>query len=88
MSHDNIDGVIEELFESILCRCQIGFETSMKCSDFIFDCVNLLYCKCHKKNSNRGGSSVVPLNWTKLKNSTINYIIKSNNKYFQYVTLQ
>ena len=56
MSYDKIDGVIEELFESILCRCQIGFETSMKCSDFIFDCVNLLYCKCHKINSNRGGS--------------------------------
>ena len=56
--------------------------------DFIFDCANLLYCECHKINFNRGGSYVIPLNWTKNKKSTINYIVKNNNKCFQYVTLQ
>ena len=27
-------------------------------SDFIFDCVNLLYYKCHKLNLNRSGSNI------------------------------
>ena len=30
----------------------IGF-TSMKCSEFVFDCVHLLYYKLHKINSDR-----------------------------------
>ena len=37
------DEVNEELFKSLLERYQIGFETSMKGSEFIFNCVNLLY---------------------------------------------
>ena len=48
MSHDKADDVIKELFESLLSRYQIGLKTSMNGSDFIFDCVNLLYYKCHK----------------------------------------
>ena len=44
------DEVIEELFESFLNRYQIGLETSVRGSDFIFDCVHLLYCKCRKIN--------------------------------------
>ena len=43
MINDKADGVIEELFQSILFRYQIGSETSMTFSDFIFDCVYLLY---------------------------------------------
>ena len=46
----NPDETIEELFDSALSRYQISLETQMKESDFIFDCVNLLYCKCHKIN--------------------------------------
>ena len=34
--------MIEELFKSLLNRYQIGLETSMKSSDFLFDFVNLL----------------------------------------------
>ena len=45
MIYDNTDEVIEELFESILNRYQIELETSMRGSDFIFDCVHLLYYK-------------------------------------------
>ena len=48
MINDKVDEVIEELFQSLLPRYQIGLETSMKDSDFIFDCVHLLYHKCHK----------------------------------------
>ena len=38
------------------CRYQIRLKTSMKGSDFIFDCVHLLYYKCHKINFKRSGS--------------------------------
>ena len=41
--HDKVDEVIEEPFESLHSRYQIELETSIKRSDFIFDCVNLLY---------------------------------------------
>ena len=52
MRHDKADKVIEELFGSILSRYQIGLETSMKGSNFIFDYVILLNSKCHKINLN------------------------------------
>ena len=42
MIYDNADAVIEELFES-LNRYQIGLRRSIRGSDFIFDCVHLLY---------------------------------------------
>ena len=48
MINDKADEVIEERFESFVNSYQIGLETSMRGSDFIFDCVHLLYCKCHK----------------------------------------
>ena len=41
MIYDKGDEVIEELFESLFNTYQIGFKTSVKSSDFIFDCVNL-----------------------------------------------
>ena len=40
--------LLKKLFEPLLNRYQIGLETSMRVSDFIFDCVHLLYCICHK----------------------------------------
>ena len=50
MINDKPDEVIEKRFESLLNTYQIGLETSMRSNDFIFDCVNLLYYKCHKTN--------------------------------------
>ena len=55
MSDDKADQVLEERFESILSRYQIGLETSVKGSDSIFNCVHLLYYKCYKINPNLGG---------------------------------
>ena len=46
--------VTEEHFESLLNRYQIALKTLMKGIDFIFDCVHLLYYKCHKINPIRG----------------------------------
>ena len=48
----------------------------MKGSDFVFDHIYLLYCKCHKTNWNRGGSYTDSLDWIKNKKATINYINK------------
>ena len=58
MIHDFADEVIEERFQSLLYRYQIGLETSMRGSDFTFDCVHLLYYKCYKVNPNRGISYI------------------------------
>ena len=56
MIRDKADEVIKLLFESPLCRYQIGLDTSMKGDHFIFDCVYLLYYEFHKINLNRGRS--------------------------------
>ena len=72
------DEVIEELSESLLSRYQIGSETSIKGSEFVFDFVHLLYCKCYKSP-----------NWIKNKKATVNPINKKDNKCFQYtITLE
>ena len=42
MSNDKADELKEDLFASLLSRYQIGLETSMKRSDFIFG-----YCTFH-----------------------------------------
>ena len=50
------DEFIEKSFESCLNRYQNNSEKSMKSGAFVLNCVNLLYYKCYKINSNRGGS--------------------------------
>ena len=55
MINDKADEVIEELFQSFLSRNQIRLEISIRGSDFIFDCVHLLYYKCHKINYKQVG---------------------------------
>ena len=65
--NNKADEVIEELFQSPLLKFQIGLETSMKGSDFTFDCVHLLYYKCHKLNFKRGGSYIDSPNWIRNK---------------------
>ena len=50
MLYDNANEVVIKHFESLLSRNEIGLQTSMRGSDFIFDSVQLLYYKCHKIN--------------------------------------
>ena len=57
----------------------------MRDSNFIFDCVHLLYYQFHKLNVKRGGSYIDSLDWTSSKKATINSISKKENKYFQYI---
>ena len=56
--YDKADEVIQDLFQSPFSKYQIGLEISMKGRDFIFDCVNVLYHKCHKIYLKRSGSYI------------------------------
>ena len=42
MINDKADEFIEKLFESHLCRYQIGLEALLEDSDFIFYCVYIV----------------------------------------------
>ena len=43
MVNDKPDEVTEKLFKLLLNRYQVGLETSIRGSDFIFDCTHLLH---------------------------------------------
>ena len=84
MTYNNVNEVIKEIFKSPLPGYQIGLETSMRGSDFIFDGVNLLYYKCHKINFKRGGLRIDSPDWIKkAKKTTINPKNK-DDKCFRY----
>ena len=55
MIKDKADEITTEPLQSLLFgyRYQIEMKTSMGSSDFIFDCVHLLYYECHKINLKR-----------------------------------
>ena len=65
MLNGKADEVIEELFDSFIKEYQNGLQKSMRLSDFIFDCVHLLYYKCHKINPNHGRWSTDYPDWIK-----------------------
>ena len=54
----------------------------MKRKEFVHDYVQLLYYKCRKVNSNRGGSHIDSPDWIKNKKATISPINKKDNKCF------
>ena len=70
--NDKAHEVIEIFFGSFFNRYQIGFEISMRISDFIFDCVHLLHCKCHR--------NVFWTRWTIYRFPWLDKKLKSNNK--------
>ena len=70
MINDKADEVREQFFQLFFSRYQIGLETSMKDNDFIFDCVHLLYYKCHKINFKSNASYLDSPNWMKNKKAT------------------
>ena len=72
ITYDNGNEVVKEIFDSILSRYQIGLETSMKGSDFIFDTLISLYYKCLKINFKRGSSYIDSRDWIKNKKATTN----------------
>ena len=54
--NDKENEVIEEHLQSLFPRYHIRLETSVKSSDFLFDCGSLFYYKCPKINFQLGGS--------------------------------
>ena len=57
-SYNDANEVVNELFESLHSKYQDNLKTPMIGSDFIFDLIQLIYCKCHKVNFKRGDSYI------------------------------
>ena len=83
---EEVEKVVKEHFDPLKNRYQNNLEL-MKCIDFVFDYIHLLYYKCHKINLNCGGSYIDSLDWVKKKKATVNPINKKDNKYFQYAVV-
>ena len=56
---DNVSYIFDELFKTLLSKCQGNLETSLRGSDFIFDLVQLLYYKCHRINFIHGNHIMI-----------------------------
>ena len=54
MIANKTDEIFKQFFQSFLTRYQTGLET-MKSSDFTFDSIDEMHCKCNKISLNRGG---------------------------------
>ena len=70
MSYNDTNEVADELYESLRSRYQGNLETSMRGSDFVFDSVQRMYCKCHKVNFRHGVSYIGSSDWMKKKKAT------------------
>ena len=64
---NEVDQVIKETLELLLFGYQKGLEKSVKGSNFVFHCVDLLYYKCYKINFDRGETDTHSSNWIKSK---------------------
>ena len=64
--------IIIELFQSLFTRYQIGLETLMKYSDFVFDSMDGLYYKYLRIILNHGGSYIESPAWMKNKRAMLN----------------
>ena len=71
-SYSVVNKVVNEVFKSLRSKYHKNLETSMIGSDFVFESIQLTYCKCHKVNFKRGGSCIDSPNWIKKKKATIN----------------
>ena len=76
-----------KLFQSLLCRYQVGLKTTMKGSSFIFDRANLFYYNLNKIKLNWCGLYIDSLDWIKSKKASINPVNENGNKYFQYAAI-
>ena len=67
MINDKADEVIEEIFSNFFLDINLGFQTSIKGSDFVFSFAHLLYYKCHQINPNCRRLYRDSLEWMKNK---------------------
>ena len=70
MITNEADEILKECFDSLKNRYQNNIE-SMKGSEFVFDCVHLLYYKCYKINPSCGGLYIDSPDWIKNKKAII-----------------
>ena len=68
--YGDANDVVDELFESLRSKYQLNLEISMRRSDFIFNLVQLMYCKCYRIHFMRGGSYIDSPDWIKRKKTT------------------
>ena len=80
----DINGVINELFDTFLKRYQDGLETKMTGSSYFFEKVDLLEYHFHKVTLKRGSSYIPSPKWINNKKSTINPQNTEDNNCFQY----
>ena len=76
--------IIEELFESLVQRHQVGLETSMKVSNFVFGGIDGLHYKRNKISLNHDRSFIDFSQWLKNKKATINPKSNSHVMCFNY----
>ena len=62
-SYNDVNEVVNKLFESLLSRHQDNLETLMRQRDFICDWVQLMYYKCLKISFKRSGSYIDSPDW-------------------------
>ena len=67
-SYNDVNEVVNELFESLLLRYQDNLETSMRGNDFTFDSVQIMYQKCDKVNFKLAVPFTESPDWIKTKN--------------------
>ena len=79
MINDEEDEIIEQLFDLLKSRYQNNLE-SIRSSEFVFDCVCLLYYNCHKIIISPGGSYIDSPDWIITKKATVNPIKKKYKK--------
>ena len=72
MTFDDLEEIVEGLFQPLLPRYQIDLKTQMRGNGFIFGCVNLMHYKCLKISFKCGGSYIDSPHWIKVKKATIN----------------
>ena len=69
ITYDDLDKIIGELFVWLFLDTKLVKEIQVKYSDLIFDCVNLIYYKCHKIKFKLGGSYIDSPDWINQSNN-------------------
>ena len=63
--YSDVNEVIDDFFELLHSKYQVNLETTIRGSDFIFDSVQLMYCKCHRGNFICDNSYIDSPGWIK-----------------------
>ena len=66
-SYNNVNKVVDKVFNSLRLRYQGNLEKLMRGSDSSFDSAQLMYHKCHKVNYRDASSNIDSPDWIKTK---------------------